>query len=56
MVVGREIRPCRMWLVAPTSSTDVLLTDLLKVNASEPPPSILKPSPTPLQAVDRVDF
>lgn len=38
MVVGREIRPCRMWLVAPTSSTDVLLTDLLKVNASEPPP------------------
>ena len=31
-----------MWLVAPTSSTDVLLIDLLKVNASDP-----TPTPTP---------
>lgn len=43
--------------MAPTSPTDVLLIDLLKVNDSDPTPTpILKPSPALLQARDRVGF
>ena len=46
-VVGRRVQPCRMWLVAPTSSTDVLLIDFLKVNDSDPTPT---PNPEALSS------
>ena len=43
--------------MAPTSPTDVLLIDLLKVNDSDPTPTPnQKPTPPHQQARDRVGF